>query len=58
MTTLGELVRQYGQAYRARYGEQLLPAHEATLRAMGACRSEALGGRVDRWAACQSSHSS
>jgi hypothetical protein len=56
MTTLGEIVRQYGEAYRARYGEQMLPSHEAALRAIEACRTEALGGRVYRCDACQSSH--
>jgi hypothetical protein len=56
MTTLGEIVRQYGQAYRARYGEQMLPSHEAALHAIGACRTEALGGRVYRCEECQSSH--
>ncbi len=56
MTTLGEIVRQYGAAYRARYGEQLLPSHEAALRAIAACRTEALGGRVYRCEECQSSH--
>jgi hypothetical protein len=56
MTTLGEIVGQYGAAYRARYGEQMLPSHEAALRAIEACRTEALGGRVYRCDACQSSH--
>jgi len=56
MTTLGEIVRQDGEAYRARYGEQMLPSHEAALRAIEACRTEALGGRVYRCDACQSSH--
>jgi len=56
MTTLGEIARQYGAAYRARYGEQLLPSYEAALRAIEACRTEALGGRVYRCEECQSSH--
>jgi hypothetical protein len=46
MSTLGEIVRQYGEAYRARYGEQMLPSQAAALRAIEQCRSEALGGRV------------
>jgi len=56
MTTLGEIVRQYGEAYRARYGEQLLPSQAAALHAIEACRTEALGGRVYRCEACQTSH--
>ena len=46
MTTLGEIVRQYGAAYRAHYGEQVLPSQEAALRAIEACRTEALGGHL------------
>ena len=34
MTTLGEIVRQYGAAYRAQYGEQLLPSQRAALQAI------------------------
>jgi hypothetical protein len=56
MITLGEIVRQYGEAYRARYGEQLLPSQQAALHAIEACRTEALGGRVYRCEACQTSH--
>jgi putative transposase/transposase-like zinc-binding protein len=56
MSTLAEIVRDYGDAYRARYGEQMPPSHEAALRAIEACRTEALGGRVYRCEACQSSH--
>lgn len=56
MNTLGEIVRQYGEAYRARYGEQLLPSQEAALRAIEACRTEALGGRVYRCEECQNVH--
>ena len=56
MITLGEIVRRYGAAYRARYGEQLLPAQAAALHAIEACRTEALGGRVYRCEECQSTH--
>jgi len=56
MITLGEIVRQYGAAYRARYGEQLLPSQAAALHAIEQCRTEALGGRVYRCQECQSTH--
>ena len=46
MTTLGEIVRQYGPAYRAQEGEQLLPSQLAALQAIEQCRTEALGGHV------------
>jgi hypothetical protein len=52
MTTLGEIVRQYGAAYRAQYGEQMLPSQQAALQAIEQCRTEALGGHVYRCPAC------
>ncbi|HEY0722864.1 MAG TPA: transposase zinc-binding domain-containing protein, partial [Pyrinomonadaceae bacterium] len=54
MTTLGEIVRQYGPAYRAQYGEQLLPSQQAALQAIEQCRTEALGGQVYTCPACGS----
>jgi len=52
MTTLGEIVRQYGAAYRAQYGEQLLPSQHDALRAIEQCRTEALGGHLYGCPAC------
>ncbi len=52
MTTLGEIVRQYGPAYRAQEGEQLLPSQLAALQAIEQCRTEALGGHVYACPAC------
>src|SRR5207247_6474048 len=52
MTTLGEIVLQYGPAYRAQYGEQLLPSQQAALQAIEQCRTEALGGHVYACPAC------
>jgi hypothetical protein len=52
MITLGEIVRRYGAAYRAQYSEQLLPSQQAALRAIGQCRTEALGGHVYGCPAC------
>jgi Putative transposase/Transposase zinc-binding domain len=52
MTTLGEIVRQYGAAYRALYGEHLLPSQHAVLQAIEQCRTEALGGHVYACSAC------
>lgn len=46
MITLAEIVRCYEPAYRARYGEQLLPSQDAALRAIAHCRTAALGGHV------------
>jgi hypothetical protein len=52
MTTLGEIVRQHGAAYRAQYGEQLLPSQQAALQAIEQCRTAALGGHVYACPAC------
>jgi Transposase zinc-binding domain/Putative transposase len=52
MTTLGEIVRQYGEAYRAQYGEQMLPSQHAALLSIEQCRTEALGGHVYTCTAC------
>ena len=46
MITLADIVRQYAPAYRAQYGEHLLPSHDAALRAIAQCRTAALGGQV------------
>jgi hypothetical protein len=52
MITLGEIFRQYGPAYRAQFGEQMLPSQHAAMHAIEACRTEALGGQVYTCAAC------
>ncbi len=46
MTTLNEIIQQYGAAYRAKYGDRLLPSHQRALRDLELCRTEALGGHV------------
>jgi hypothetical protein len=52
MTTLGEIVRQYGESYRAQYGDQMLPSQHAALLSIEQCRTEALGGHVYTCPAC------
>jgi len=48
MPELAEVVRRFGPAYRARYGDRLPPSHRAALSAIAACRTAALGGQVWR----------
>jgi hypothetical protein len=43
---LAEIVRQYGPAYRQKYGTRLLPSHRRALRDIEQCRTAALGGQV------------
>jgi hypothetical protein len=53
MTTLGEIFRRYGAAYRARFGRSLSPNQLQAMQAIEACRTEALGGHVYRCPSCQ-----
>jgi len=53
MTTLGEIFRRYGPAYRARFGRSLSPSQLQAMHAIEACRTEALGGHVYTCPACQ-----
>jgi hypothetical protein len=46
MITLHDIFRQYGSAYRAQYGDRMLPSHRAAMAALDAGRTEALGGHV------------
>jgi hypothetical protein len=43
---LAEGFRRYGPAYRAKFGEKMLPGHRRAMRAIEHCRTPALGGQV------------
>jgi len=49
---LAEIFRQYGPAYRAQFGDQLLPSHRYAMWAIEHCRTETLGGHVYHCADC------
>src|SRR5215212_7983541 len=53
MTTLGEIFRRYGSAYRARFGRTLSPNQLQAMQAIAQCRTEALGGHVYSCPSCQ-----
>jgi putative transposase/transposase-like zinc-binding protein len=53
MTTLGEIFRRYGPAYRARWGRSLTQSQLHAMQAIEACRTEALGGHVYTCSSCQ-----
>jgi hypothetical protein len=53
MTTLGEIFRRYGPAYRARCGRALSESQLRAMQAIAQCRTEALGGHVYSCASCQ-----
>src|SRR6266536_641020 len=46
MTTLGDIFRRYGSAYRARFGRLLSESQLQAMQAIAQCRTEALGGHV------------
>jgi hypothetical protein len=58
MTTLGDIFRQYGPAYRAQFGDRMLPSQHAAMHAIAACRTEALGGHVYTCPSCATTRSS
>ncbi|HEX9596789.1 MAG TPA: IS91 family transposase [Anaerolineales bacterium] len=55
MVTLADIFRQYGPAYEAAFGDQLLPSHRQAIRAIVQCRTPALGGHVYHCDACEQS---
>lgn len=46
MVELAEVIRQQGEAYRARYGTRMLPSHRRAMQDIERCRTPALGGHV------------
>jgi hypothetical protein len=56
MVTLADICQQYGPAYEAAFGDQLLPSHRQALRAIAQCRTAALGGHVYQCDGCEQTH--
>ncbi len=56
MTTLADIVRQYGPAYEDKYGDRMLPSHRRVLRDIAQCRTPVLGGHVYYCEACDETH--
>jgi hypothetical protein len=52
VTTLGEIFRRYGPAYREQRGRRLSASQRAAMAAIEHCRTEALGGHVYTCARC------
>ena len=46
MLGVADIIQVYGPAYRAKYGQRLLPSHQRALADLEQCRTEALGGHV------------
>ena len=46
MSGLAEVFQQYGDEYRAKYGQRMPPSHKVAIDAIGQCRTEQLGGHL------------
>jgi len=53
MTSVADIVREYGPTYEANYHNRLLPSHRRALRDITNCRTAALGGHVYQCDVCQ-----
>jgi hypothetical protein len=53
MVTLADIFRQYGPAYCAQFGDQLLPSHRQVMHAIVQCRTAVLGGHVYSCDGCE-----
>ena len=49
---VADVIRAHGEAFLAKYGTTLTAAQRRALRDLAVCRSAALGGHVERCAAC------
>ena len=56
MTTLADIVQQYGAAYLEKYGDRLLPSHRRALRDIAQCRTATLGGHIYYCDVCDETH--
>jgi hypothetical protein len=53
MIELADILRLHGPAYRAKFGNRILPSHRRAMRDIEQCRTAALGGQVYYCDQCQ-----
>jgi hypothetical protein len=53
MLELAEIVKDYGAAYRVKYGDRMLPSHTKALWAIEHCRTSMMGGELFWCAHCR-----
>lgn len=46
MTTLNEILREYGSLYLTQHKEHILPSHQKVIQDLSLCRTEPLGGQL------------
>lgn len=56
MSTLADIVRDYGPTYVEKYGDRILPSHRRALRDIARCRTPALGGHIYYCDDCGETH--
>jgi len=56
MSTLAEIIEQYGAAYQKKFGARLLPSHRRALEDIVHCRTAAFGGHLYECSACHTRH--
>lgn len=56
MTTVADIVRDYGPEYLDRFGKDLLPSHRKALRNIAECHTPAMGGHRFLCADCGKDH--
>ena len=56
MTELADVFHQYGERYRNRYGQRILPSHQSVMQAIVQCRTEQLGGCIYHCPGCDQTH--
>jgi hypothetical protein len=56
VTSLAQIFRQYGPAYRAKYGTRMLPSHRRAMADIEQCRTASLGGHVCYCEPCDQYH--
>ena len=52
MLEVAEILRRHGPAYRAQFGDRLLPSHARAMRDLAQCRTAACGGQVTQCDHC------
>jgi Transposase zinc-binding domain len=56
MGEIAEIFRIHGPAYRAQWGDRMLPSHRRAMQDIERCRTEPLGGQVYHCETCQAYH--
>jgi hypothetical protein len=56
MVEIAEMFRIHGPAYRAKFGDRMLPSHRRAMQDIAQCRTETLGGQVYHCETCQEYH--